>query len=546
MTILGLDDELVLVVLLRLSGRDLGRLQCAHPYFFRPAPRGQGKQSLAARAAELALSRRRDAWRVSKRPDCSESCLFLLHVLEQLAPGRLGAAGPECTLAIDCDGRVHSWGVDTHGQLGHDDGRGAQIAEPRPISQLAEEELACVALRHKHAAAITTRGVLYTWGVGSAGALGNAPGTLDGASQTILHRTYVRTTPEPVVLPGAPDSRVVLVAVGDSHTACLTDDGAVFTWGYAQQGALGHGGGCGPVTAQHSKIVHKPTRVETLSAVGRFIDISCGGQTTAAVSATGRLFMWGTCVNPHTTSLDDEQRDRTVQIPEQVTGFVVDTSSDTADSPIQEAKTEQDSKEVRVRSVSCGRYHFAAVGTWSVPSTACAKRLAGHRMRTVAGIWTWGDGGDGQLGHGSHVRRAPTPRLISTDACRERSGESCLYTGGGGGSRLPSDVWQVSCGESHTCCITASGAMYVWGSNLDGQLGTGDRADRFYPALIDNNFGRVLDASCGNQHTVIRTERAVLTAGDDRSRGSGSSISDGYADRNYNHPVLRLGESRIV
>ena len=34
-------------------------------------------------------------------------------------------------------------------------------------------------------------------------------------------------------------------------------------------------------------------------------------------------------------------------------------------------------------------------------------------------------------------------------------------------------------------------------------------------------FGRVLDASCGNRHTVIRTETAVLVAGSGAGIGSG-------------------------
>lgn len=34
---------------------------------------------------------------------------------------------------------------------------------------------------------------------------------------------------------------------------------------------------------------------------------------------------------------------------------------------------------------------------------------------------------------------------------------------------------QVSCGLTHSAVLTDDGALYVWGKNMDGQLGTGDR-----------------------------------------------------------------------
>ena len=36
---------------------------------------------------------------------------------------------------------------------------------------------------------------------------------------------------------------------------------------------------------------------------------------------------------------------------------------------------------------------------------------------------------------------------------------------------------QVSCGSLHTCLLTVDGEVYMWGRNLEGQLGTGSRQD---------------------------------------------------------------------
>lgn len=37
--------------------------------------------------------------------------------------------------------------------------------------------------------------------------------------------------------------------------------------------------------------------------------------------------------------------------------------------------------------------------------------------------------------------------------------------------------WQVSCGCHHSALLTREGVLYVWGRNLDGQLGSGTRKE---------------------------------------------------------------------
>jgi len=37
--------------------------------------------------------------------------------------------------------------------------------------------------------------------------------------------------------------------------------------------------------------------------------------------------------------------------------------------------------------------------------------------------------------------------------------------------------WQVSCGCHHSALLTNEGVLYMWGRNLDGQLGSGTRKE---------------------------------------------------------------------
>ena len=42
---------------------------------------------------------------------------------------------------------------------------------------------------------------------------------------------------------------------------------------------------------------------------------------------------------------------------------------------------------------------------------------------------------------------------------------------------VPADPVQIACGDAFTAVLTASGELWAWGSNLDGQLGLGDDGD---------------------------------------------------------------------
>ena len=54
-----------------------------------------------------------------------------------------------------------------------------------------------------------------------------------------------------------------------------------------------------------------------------------------------------------------------------------------------------------------------------------------------------------------------------------------LYTGAVG----------IAAGGSHTCAVTTSGAVYCWGYNYDGQLGTGDTTSRYTPTAVSGLAG---------------------------------------------------------
>lgn len=117
-------------------------------------------------------------------------------------------------------------------------------------------------------------------------------------------------------------------------------------------------------------------------------------------------------------------------------------------------------------------------------------------LTSVGGVWCWGRNTHGQLGDGSHVNRFLPIQV----------------TGLSGG------VQAIAAGESHTCALVDSGAMYCWGSNAKGQIGNGGEVDRAQPTAVSGLAQGVAVIAAGSEHTC-----AITTAGAVRCWGANAS-----------------------
>ena len=81
-------------------------------------------------------------------------------------------------------------------------------------------------------------------------------------------------------------------------------------------------------------------------------------------------------------------------------------------------------------------------------------------------------------------------------------------------------IEKVACGDLHTAILTEDGALYVSGSNANGQCGGFCQQE---PCLLQFQGFRqdeqpdVLDMTCGSNHTVINTNNGVYVAGSSKS-----------------------------
>jgi len=131
----------------------------------------------------------------------------------------------------------------------------------------------------------------------------------------------------------------------------------------------------------------------------------------------------------------------------------------------------------------------------------------------AGGVLCWGSNSSGQLGsagpppgHGWPTRAAVPVTLVSLAAGGEHScgltaagaaycwgsnSNGQLGTGTIGGTFVPAGpvsggltFVSLSAGGSYTCGVTPSGAIYCWGANASGQLGDGTQTDRATPTRV--------------------------------------------------------------
>ena len=171
------------------------------------------------------------------------------------------------TAAVAGNGDLYTWGGGMYGKLGH--GNEAGHSTPKRVEALVGLVVSQIACGSRHTAVITSTGALYTWGDKENGVAGH--GDTEGHQYT------------PKLLERLAGKTIVQLSACGFHTGCLTEQGDLYTWGEGKFGRLGHGA---------ERNCHAPKLVESLSGK-KPRQVSCGGFHTAVVTEDGYLFTFG-------------------------------------------------------------------------------------------------------------------------------------------------------------------------------------------------------------------------------------------------------------
>lgn len=375
---------------------------------------------------------------------------------------------PKTRRSPDLEGlAVFTWGRGEDGQLGLGDT--SDQDEPTYVDALRGVGVRQIACGSGHTVVLTTDGEVYTWGRGDDGRLGHG----DNGWK------YV-----PRITQSLAGQVVVQVTCGSYHTAAVTGNGDLYTWGGGMYGKLGHGNEAGHST---------PKRVEGLAGI-QVSQIACGSRHTAVVTSSGELYTWGDKENGVAGHGDTDGHQYTPKYLEKLagrrvvqlsacgfhTGCLTDSGElytwgegkfgrlgHGCERNCHSPRHVESLLGYRLRQVSCGGFHTAVV-------TEDGK------------LYTFGGGEHGQLGHNDRVNKVK-PTLV-------KSLESVF-------------VSQITCGWSHSVALTGEGKVYTWGNGDHGKLGHGTGRKVTIPQVVEKlKEYRVVRVASYNEHTAALVE----------------------------------------
>lgn len=400
---------------------------------------------------------------------------------------------------------VYVFGSGDCGQLG----LGEQVdLLPRPQLHpyFEDKSIVAIAAGGLHTLALSSTGIVYSWGCNDEKALGH-------------------TAPEfAVAQVGGPlqGQMVIQIAAGDSISAALTSEGRIYSWGTFRdsKGVIGHGAR----QTRTSRITttamsldefvilqEEPTLLEALLPF-HIVAIAAGSNHLMAIDREGQLFAWG-CGEQGQLGRRVLERHKLLALrPTNVTPRL-------------------GRHRVRVQRVICGSYHTLVMGNQD--------NVNGNASKL---IFAMGLNNFGQLGLGDHQDRItaelihPTPWDSSLSVVDAAAGEhhTLILTGNGQvwasgradwgqlgidlpdnqrAAALPQPITTIpglgrliAAGGNHNMVVTLDGTLYTWGYGEMHQLGHGPDEIARYPKPVQFPFlGSICQISAGGQHSVVLT-----------------------------------------
>ncbi|XP_023239739.1 RCC1 domain-containing protein 1-like isoform X2 [Centruroides sculpturatus] len=140
--------------------------------------------------------------------------------------------GKEHVLCLTVDGKIYSYGLGSRGQLGH--GTTENEETPRVVEALEGIPIKMIATGGWHSVALSTIGDIYVWGWNESGQLG-LPASI--SNKKLSEVVTFQAIPQLLDFPH--DAIIKTVSCGSRHTAAISEDGQLWTWGWNGHNQLG-------------------------------------------------------------------------------------------------------------------------------------------------------------------------------------------------------------------------------------------------------------------------------------------------------------------
>ena len=302
----------------------------------------------------------------------------------------------------------------------------------------------------------------------------------------------------PVAMPALKGAKQL--AMHTAHSFAILGDGAVLAWGRNDHGELGDG------TKENQKV---PVAVPQLKGAQQ---IAPGGGHTCALDAGGAVRCWGF---DGMGELGDGESSETekIRVPERP--ILRDVKSIDAGTYFACALAAKDGS---VRCWGAGTNGQTGTDEMVTQSPRLIKGLHDVKQLVLGGVHAcallgdgtvkcWGANSDGQIGNGATKEDAHAPTKV-------------VSLGG---------VQKLALGETHSCATLGDGTVRCWGSNHQGQLGTGDTVSKSTPVEV-KGLKDVTALSLGKNHSCAIVRDGAVWCWGDNNLGE---LGDGTTDDRY-------------
>jgi alpha-tubulin suppressor-like RCC1 family protein len=277
-------------------------------------------------------------------------------------------------------------------------GWGANVNGELGIGQLFEKTAIPVQMKNIKDAIAVAAGVGHSLILKSDGTV-LATGL--GTSGQIGNGLFENTT-QPVEVKGLP--KIKTIQAGRWHSLALDERGKVWSWGINGSGQLGNG---------NTKNRAKPGLVKNLKNI---VAIACGSCHSLALNDKGEVFSWG--FNKFGQVGDNSTKNRVT--PQKIKAL----------------------DGVNVTAVAVGRWHSLALDDNGF-------------------VHTWGNGENGQLGHGTRENLLLPKKVEGL-----------------------TNITSIAAGECQSFAVDENGMVWGWGKNDKGEFGLGKTEDLLRPTVI--------------------------------------------------------------
>jgi alpha-tubulin suppressor-like RCC1 family protein len=415
------------------------------------------------------------------------------------------SAGVGHSMAITNAGALYSWGYNVSGQLGNN----AVANASTPVSVVGARVFCYVSAGSNYSLGITSTGLLFAWGRNKYGNLGTntvtnfsspvavcgglsfskvAAGEYCSLGLDTNGRFYAwGINIYPLLdnnlgqmLPVCCNLTICDVQVGLEHTLALTNSNVAYAWGEGALGKLGN---------NSILDIYSPTAVcggLSFNVITAGVDHSCG------ITSTGVAYCWGSGVSGRLGLASQV----CYSTPRAVCGGLTFSKINAGD--VYTCASTSTGVLYCWGSGASGRLGRNSTANASTPVAVCGggrvycdiKTGNGHSLSVTNGgvLYSWGGNTSGTLGDNSVVAKS-TPVAVC----------------GGGRNYCVIDVSKETCQGA----ITNTGQLYMWGSNLYGNLGDNSTVSKSTPVAVCGGY-TFCKIALGNGHTMAITNLGAM------------------------------------